>query len=271
MKTRFVLKPVLLALGIGCISANTFAQLHSMSLDVKSIKNDHVTAIVSFPAPVTGDLYIVTQYGGQLRYIGPGTTVSTTKTPFIKNSTFAADITVLDAPSADMIPGVYPLYQVVTPPDADPLVSSNWLSGFSHIDYIVNVANTVPTPAPTPAAAPVSTPVPAPTTIPTPAPVPASAPVSTPTPAPITTPSPAAGDATVGKAKYKSLGCSAGGCHKSDPVANSNKILNGKSLASLKTAIQNNKTDMGYLADPKDSQFASDADLQAIAAYLNTL
>ncbi|NOT83322.1 MAG: hypothetical protein HOP02_00780 [Methylococcaceae bacterium] len=252
MKTKFILKPLLILLAFSGVSSNALAQLHSLKLDVKSINNEHITALVSFPVPVTGDLYLVMQYGGKFNYIGPGATVSTDKTPFLKNSSFAADITVLDAPSAGIAPGVYPLYQVVTPVGADPLVSANWLGGLSHIDFIINLANTVPTPTAKPV--PTTTPVPM---------------ISIPTATPVPTPAPAP-TATVGLTKYKSLGCSSGGCHKTDPATNTNKLLNGKTLTALKAAIVNNPNDMGYLANPKDTQFASDNDLQAIAAYLST-
>jgi hypothetical protein len=73
-----------------------------------------------------------------------------------------------------------------------------------------------------------------------------------------------------GQALYKSLGCAGGGCHSANPAANKNKLLSGKSLPSLKAAISKNPGDMGFLADPADPQFASDANLQAIADYLKT-
>ncbi|MCX7088602.1 MAG: hypothetical protein NTV00_11185 [Methylococcales bacterium] len=278
---KFKMKPLLLAISLSCISATTLAQVYSPRLNVNSINGDTVKALVSFPAPVVGDLYLAVDLGGKYYFMAANGALSLDKVPFQKNGNFSADITVLDVASAGINPGIYPLYQVVTLPGADPLNFNNWiggLNGLSHIDFAINLANTAPiptqtptlapTPAPAPTQSPISTPVPEVTPAPEVTP-PAPTPVPTTAPTPVPTPTSSAG-AVVGKAKYKSLGCSAGGCHKADPSSNTNKVLSGISVAALKDSIVRNKGDMGYLAKTTDSQFASDADLQAIADYLKT-
>lgn len=69
-------------------------------------------------------------------------------------------------------------------------------------------------------------------------------------------------DTSKGKALYVSLTCSGGGCHTANPALNRNHVLNGRTLAGLKSAIAKNPEDMGFLRS------TSDADLQAVADFL---
>lgn len=230
----FKLKPILLAIGISYmigISNNVAAQLTSPKLAINSINNDTLTAYATFPTPVKGDLYLATVVGGQLYFMGPGLILSPTKLVFQSNSSYSANITVLNIPIAGIAPGTYPLYQVVTAPGADVNNANNWIGGLSEIDFQINLNNTPP----------VVTPV--------------------------------VGDPTVialGKTKYKSLGCSAGGCHTSNPASNASSILKGTTVAALKASFAKDPINMGYAANPGNAQFASDINLQAIAAYLST-
>ncbi len=221
------IKPLLIAMSLNCVSATALAQLYSPNLNVNSINGDNVTATVSFPAPVTGDLYVATFIAGTWYFVGKNAVLSTTPLAFQKNSRFTSTpITVLDIPSAGIPAGSYSLFQVVTVPNANVMDYNNWigkLNGLSEIKFSINLDNNPPV-----------------------------------------------DNVATGQAKYKSLGCADRGCHTANPAANKNKLLNGKSLASLKAAINKNASDMGYLRDPTNLQFASDADLQAIANYLQT-
>ncbi|MEQ1638818.1 MAG: cytochrome c, partial [Methylococcales bacterium] len=76
-----------------------------------------------------------------------------------------------------------------------------------------------------------------------------------PTPAPV-----ASGN---GAALYKSLGCSNKVCHGTNPAANTNRVLLGKSLASIRDAAVKFPNSMDFSGE-------TDADLQAIADYLST-
>ncbi|MEQ1636113.1 MAG: hypothetical protein ABL903_05425, partial [Methylococcales bacterium] len=164
---QFKMKPLLIAIGLGCMSASAFAHVHSPKLDVNSINDDRVVAAVSFDAPVVGDLYLATELNGTLYFLTPGPVLTTTPTAAVKNGSFSADIPVLDIPAAGLNPGNYPLYQVVTAAGADPLNFNNWvggINGLSKIMFNINLANTAPTAVPT--TTPVVDPPPAPTTTP---------------------------------------------------------------------------------------------------------
>lgn len=235
-------KSVLFTLSLVCTSTNTWAQLTSPNLTPNSIRGDQVSATVTFPTPVTGDLYVAAEVGGRLFFLAPGPTFTTDIVAFQKNGNFSTPINVLNFPSAGVVPGTYPLYQVVTLPSKTPLDVNNWfggINGLSQITLKINLNNTAPTPTPTAIVQP------------------------TPTPS-ITT------NTATGQALYKSKGCSAGGCHKADPAANINRVLTGNSVDALKNAIRKNPSDMGFLADTSDPQFASDTELQAIADYLRS-
>ena len=123
------------------------------------------------------------------------------------------------------------------------------------------------TPAPTTSPLPTTTPVPTISPLPTMVPVPVIPPLPTMAPVPTLPPVPTVlpvVNTANGQALYKSLTCSTGGCHTANPAANKNKLLSGKSLASLRSAIAKNPGEMGFLSS------TSDADLQAVADYLKT-
>ncbi len=142
MRLKFKIKPLLIALSLSCISANTWAQLSSDKLVVDSVNGDSIIATVSYlDNPVEGDLYLATAYGGQLYFFGPDGELSTTMKPFQENGSFSEPIEVLNKPSAGIYPGVYPLYQVVTPPGADPLDSNNWIGGLNTLEFSINLNN----------------------------------------------------------------------------------------------------------------------------------
>lgn len=147
MKITFKLKPILIAAGFSCISANTWALLSSDKVVVNSINGDKITATASFPTPVQGDLYVATEFGGQFYFMGPGPSLFTDKVPYQKDGKFSDPITVLDIPSEGIAPGAYPLYQVVTTPGADPFNFDNWIGGLSSLGQLmfkINLDNTAP-------------------------------------------------------------------------------------------------------------------------------
>jgi hypothetical protein len=142
MRLKFKIKPLLIALSLSCISANTWALLSSDQLSVDSVNGDNIVATVSYlDNPVEGDLYLATEYGGQLYFLGPDGELSATMMPFQENGRFSDPIEVLNKPSAGINPGVYPLYQVVTPPGADPLDANNWIGGLSKLEFSINLNN----------------------------------------------------------------------------------------------------------------------------------
>lgn len=176
------MKPMLMAIGLSCISASALAYVHSPKLEVNSINNDRIVAMVGFDKPVLGDLYLATEIHGVLHFMTPQSLFTPIVTVFVKNGSFDKDLPVLDIPSANIEPATYPLYQVVTLPGANPLDFNNWIggiNGLSKIEFKINLANTAPTPTPVV------------TTVPTTAPVVTTVPTTTPavTTVPTTTPS----------------------------------------------------------------------------------
>ncbi|MEQ1636993.1 MAG: hypothetical protein ABL903_09875 [Methylococcales bacterium] len=146
MKITFKLKPILVAVGFSCISANTWALLSSDKVVVNSISKDKITATASFPTPVQGDLYVATEFGGQFYFMGPGASLFTDKVPYQKDGKFSDPITVLDIPSEGIAPGTYPLYQVITKSGADPFNFENWIGGLSslgQLEFKINLDNSV--------------------------------------------------------------------------------------------------------------------------------
>ncbi|MCX7089743.1 MAG: hypothetical protein NTV00_17035, partial [Methylococcales bacterium] len=160
----FRIKPLFIAFGLSCLSVNSWAQLSSNKAVVNSINGDNITATVSFPTPVTGDLYVAADIGGgALLFIGKGATFSTTPTAFQSNGSFTTDLTVLDIPTAGIPAGVYPLYQVVAKAGSNPLDFNNWIGGFgglSNITFTINLANTAHTPDPLPVVTAIPDPIP---------------------------------------------------------------------------------------------------------------
>lgn len=182
MKTISPLRTLLAALCLSLVHIAAYAQLLSPKLEVNSINGDRVVAVVRFPSPVVGDLYLATEIAGNLWFISPGPTginLSLTPTAYQKNSAFNADMTVLDISTVGIAPGFYPLYQVVTLPDANPLEVSNWIGGvggLGKVEFKINT-NNVPTPTPLP-----PTVVPTPTATAMPTPTATVAPTATPKP-----------------------------------------------------------------------------------------
>jgi hypothetical protein len=142
MRLKFKIKPLLITLSLSCISANTWALLSSDKLIVDSVNGDNIIATVSYlDNPVEGDLYLATEYGGELYFFGPDGGLSATMMPFQENGSFSEPIEVLNKPSAGIYPGVYPLYQVVTLPGADPRQPDNWIGGLNQLEFRINLNN----------------------------------------------------------------------------------------------------------------------------------
>ncbi|NOT84299.1 MAG: cytochrome c [Methylococcaceae bacterium] len=281
-------KPFWCAVALMFVCANVTAQLKTDKTVIDS-NSGAATISVSFSRLVQGDLYLATAVDGELYFFGDaGRNYTKTVTPYTQNANFFADKVVLKLDSNGVPPAVYSLYQVVTPVGKSPLNVNNWLGGLSELKLSVNLP--VEPASILPFSPPTVTPSPVPSSEPTPAP---AIPTLSPTPVPVvecTLPeasflqlakddkddSETKADAcsstsadtdplallAAGKALYKSKGCS--GCHGINPKPNAYNILKGKDPLAVREAINKNKGSMGFLKG------ISDADLQAIAAYLKT-
>lgn len=257
---------------LGCLCFPAWGQI----IADKTILNSEsgvATISVRFATPVRGDLYLATSFNGQLFFfVDNGIKFTPEVGAFIKNGEFYAERPVLQLSSKDIPPAEYSIYQVVTYAGKSPLDFNNWIGGVNGLSELKLQINlpiaTVFSPVVT---------IPPATTAPTPTPtvIPPSnntCPVSKMkiVDEKITkesevddceTPPSTAGVTVNGKNLYEQY-CAT--CHGSKPEVNTNKILRGKELESIRDAIKKNKGGMGFLAS------VSDENLKAIATYLKT-
>ena len=141
------LKPVVLALGLSVFTHIAFAELSSNRAIIKNDGSQRITASVSFPTLVTGDLYVATQVNGQFLFLTHGGTEFTLDiVPLVKNSEYIGKYDLFDFSAAGIAPGRYPLYQVVVIPATNPFQTVNWvggLAGLSSFQYSIGLPATV--------------------------------------------------------------------------------------------------------------------------------
>ncbi|MBT3813447.1 MAG: hypothetical protein HOF98_11710 [Gammaproteobacteria bacterium] len=127
---------------LSMVSATVLAELTTERSVISSDGTQQINAIAKFQEPVTGDLYIATQVDKELWFFIEDGALSLEPVPFRADSTFSGDINVLDLSGEGIIPGRYPLFEVVTQPNTDPLDFTNWvggLNGLSRINYIIGL------------------------------------------------------------------------------------------------------------------------------------
>lgn len=261
---------------LGCLCSPAWGQI----IADKTILNSEsgiTTISVRFATPVQGDLYLATPFNGQLFFFADnGKKFTPEVSAFIKNGDFSAERPVLQLSSKDIPPAEYSIYQVVTYAGKTPLDFNNWIGGVNGLSElklqinlpIVSVFSPIPEPVPVATAPVTAAPVPIATSTPS-----NICPVSKvkvadeqyekiekesevdecKTPVSTVTPD--------GKSLYQQY-CAT--CHGSKPEVNTNKVLRGKEVESIREAIKKNKGGMGFLVS------LNDADLKAIAAYLKT-
>lgn len=116
-----------------------------LKTDRSVILNDgthKVSATARFSKEITGDLYIATQIAEQLIFIIEGGASSLDPTPFIANSTFSDDISILEISGEGIPPGEYPLFKLIVLSGASPLDVTNWIggiNGLSKINFIIGL------------------------------------------------------------------------------------------------------------------------------------
>ncbi len=81
-----------------------------------------------FNQPASGDLYLATQVNGQFLFFTRNGITNNVE-PLSRNGKYSGSVRVLDLPVQGVAPGRYPVYQVVTFPDADPFDFRNWIGG----------------------------------------------------------------------------------------------------------------------------------------------
>jgi len=91
---------------------------------VLDINQDKIAASVKFNSPETGDMPVATTLDGKLWFLSQ----TLGWTPQGEYPLFSIDARILP-------PGNYPLYQVVTVPNGDPLSVANWIGGLQGLNF----------------------------------------------------------------------------------------------------------------------------------------
>jgi hypothetical protein len=100
---------------------------------------DKIVAKVRFEQPQSGDLYLATIIDAQLWFItkkGEGITLTASPNPFKANETFEGEYSLLSLDGKGLPPGNYPLYQIVTQPNTNPLDEKNWIGGPNGLNFL---------------------------------------------------------------------------------------------------------------------------------------
>jgi len=132
----FKIKAIVLAIGLSSLTTTAIADLHTSKAVLDNAGQDRIHAIVKFNNQVAGDLYVATLINGAFYFLAENGQLGTDVRPFRQNQLFSEDITALDFATTGIVPGRYPLYQVVTQPGSDPLNFTNWVGGLSGLSVI---------------------------------------------------------------------------------------------------------------------------------------
>lgn len=95
----------------------------------------NLVAKLRFAQPETGDMYLATMIETQLLFITP-TGLNATPAPLLRNTTFEGEYDILSVNTNDLTAGIYPLYQLITIPEGNPLNVMDWIGGFDSLHTI---------------------------------------------------------------------------------------------------------------------------------------
>ncbi len=125
------LKTLVQAICLSVAATQASAALYTPKAVVRNDQSgDKINAVVQFPDPVSGDLYLATIFNHKFYFFSNnGQHFSTEVLPFLENQDFSADLTVLNMNAKGILSGIYPLYQVTTYPGTDPFDFTNWIGG----------------------------------------------------------------------------------------------------------------------------------------------
>ena len=105
--------------------------------------DDNITTNAEFSVAEQGDLYVATKINDQLIFFANGgKDLVPTPTPFIRNGNFSGTVPLFDISAEGVPAGRYPLYQVITKTNSDPLDTRNWKGKLSIINFMINLATT---------------------------------------------------------------------------------------------------------------------------------
>jgi len=285
------LKAIAMIIGYSAITNIAVADLQT-SRAVVNDPTQQIAATANFPTPVSGDLYIATQVGGQNFFLKEGGQFTPNVTPFSQTTQHSGQIPLFNITAKGSAPGRYPLFQVVTKPGTDPLNFNNWvggIGGLSIINFMIGLPTTESGDFDNNGFADDdlnkdgyhdddlnkdgyhdddknrngihdSLENKAPTPVVTPTPVVAPTPVVTPSPVVV----PVTNIIAEGQAAYGS--CASSGCHGANPAFGQNRILLGRNPNRIINAIRGNFGGMSFLSAVITADSAN-----KISAYLNSI
>lgn len=125
-------------IGCSCISPIAIAELKTDRAVINA--DETISASANFSVAESGDLYVATKINGQLIFFANGGKDFTPKIiPFIRNGNYSGKVPLFNLSAQGVPAGRYPLYQVVTKPNSDPLDTKNWTGKLNSINFMINL------------------------------------------------------------------------------------------------------------------------------------
>ncbi|MDM8560031.1 hypothetical protein [Candidatus Parabeggiatoa sp. HSG14] len=145
-------KNIVLAIYLLVISLSSWSSELYTGQAVMHNDSDEIMATVKFETPETGDMYVATIVNSKLLFLNQENSWTETIAPFKVNETFQGEYPLFAASAEILPPGNYPLYQLITKPNAKlfkedgSLNVDDWIGGEDGLNFLsfsVGVADKV--------------------------------------------------------------------------------------------------------------------------------
>ena len=130
------MKNLILAISLAIISLSGWSSELYTPQAVLHDDNEKLVATVRFNTQETGDLYVAAIVGGKLLFLNQAGGWTETPAPFRANDTFQGEYPLFSVDAGQLPPGNYPLYQVVTVPNGNPLSTDDWIGGMAGLNSL---------------------------------------------------------------------------------------------------------------------------------------
>ncbi|MDM8560436.1 hypothetical protein [Candidatus Parabeggiatoa sp. HSG14] len=136
------MKNIILAITLLTISLSAWSSELYTPNPVLYENNEKIIATVKFDTPETGDLYVAAVANGKLLFLSQTSGWTETPSPFRANETFQGEVPLFSVEAGQLPSGNYPLYQVVTKPNAKLLNDDgspnvgDWIGGIDGLNFI---------------------------------------------------------------------------------------------------------------------------------------
>jgi len=137
-----VRKNVMLAIVLLAVSLSSWSSELYTGQAVMHNDSDEIMATVKFDTPETGDMYVATIVNSKLLFLNQENSWTETIAPFKVNETFQGEYPLFAASAWILPPGNYPLYQLITKPNAklfkedDSLNVGDWIGGEDGLNFL---------------------------------------------------------------------------------------------------------------------------------------